>query len=397
VRFPEPEVDLERLRDWKQEVVRKLTSGLGKLRRGRKISYLRGRGRFTAAGEVEVETHDGDRSRVSFAHALAATGSSAAPLLGAPSGSSRILDSTGALSLPAVPGRLLVVGGGYIGAELGTVYAALGSRVTLVEAMSSLLPGVDSDLVRPLAGALERRFEEILLERKVTAWKERADGVEVQLEGDGQVRLFDAALVAVGRKPNSRDLGLSQAGVEVDRQGFVQVDAQMRTSASRVFAIGDLVGPPMLAHKASSQGKAAVEALLGKATRFEPYAIPAVVFTDPEIAWCGITEAQARRDGREVQVRRFPWTASGRAMTLDRTEGCTKLLFDPATGRLLGAGLVGAGAGELISEMVLGLEMGARAEDLSWTIHPHPTLSETLMEAAESFFGRSTHLARTRS
>jgi dihydrolipoamide dehydrogenase len=298
-----------------------------------------------------------------------------------------------------VPKKLLVVGGGYIGLELGSVYAALGSRVSVVEMLGSLLPGVDGDLVRPLAKKLEGTLDEILLETKVAEAKEQKNGVRVTFEGKGidrPTRVFDRVLVAVGRRPNSEDLGLESTNVEVDERGFVRVDEQLRTAEPSIFAIGDLVGQPMLAHKASHEGRVAVEVIAGHKATFDPAAIPAVVFTDPEVAWCGLTETEARGRGRKVAVARFPWAASGRARTLGRDDGMTKLVLDPDTERVLGVGIVGPGAGELIAEGVLAVEMAALASDLKLTIHPHPTLSETVMESAEVFFGQSTHVYRPR-
>jgi len=307
------------------------------------------------------------------------------------------MDSTAALEIPDIPERLLVVGGGYIGLELGSVYAALGSRVTVVEMTGSLLPGVDPDLVKPLAASLDRELEAVRLETKVAAARLEGEAVEVDLEGSERTtERFDRLLVAVGRRPSSKGLGLEAAGVECDPAGFIEVDGQLRTAAPGIFAIGDVVGQPMLAHKASHEARTAVEVISGGKSVFEPAAIPAVVFTDPEVAWCGLTEADAAREGREVSIARFPWAASGRALTLGRGDGWTKLVLDPASERILGVGLVGPGAGELIAEGVLAVEMAANATDLKMTVHPHPTLSETLMEAADVFFGQSTHLHRPR-
>ena len=309
------------------------------------------------------------------------------------------MDSTGALELADVPGRLLVVGGGYIGLELGTVYAALGSKVTVVEMLPGLLPGADRDLVGVLAKRVETMCEHVYLSTKVVALREEADGLHVTLENENLERreeLFDKVLVSVGRKPNSAIPGLDKTKVEVDARGFIKVDARRQTAEPSIYAIGDVVGEPMLAHKASHEGRVAVEAIHGEDVVFAPAAIPAVVFTDPELAWCGLTEEQAKKEGRRVDIAKFPWGASGRAMTLDRTDGLTKLVIEPGTERVLGVGLVGSGAGELIAEGVLALEMGAVVSDLKMTIHPHPTLSETVMEAGEIFFGQSTHAYRPR-
>jgi dihydrolipoamide dehydrogenase len=309
----------------------------------------------------------------------------------------RVMDSTSALDLSDVPGTLLVVGGGYIGLELGTVYAALGSKVSVVEMLPGLLPGADRDLVLPLHKRVEKIFDSILLNTTVASMKEETNGIRVTF-GSSDVKvaekLFDKVLVSVGRKPNSEIEGLDKTRVQLGQRGFVQVNKQLQTHDPTIYAIGDLVGEPMLAHKASHEGRTAVEAIAGHKVAFEPAAIPAVVFTDPEIAWCGLTETQAQKENREIQVAKFPWAASGRAMTIDRTEGMTKLILDPQTERVLGVGIVGAGAGELIAEGVLAVEMAAVAKDLAMTIHPHPTLSETVMQAAEVFFGTSTDIYR---
>lgn len=397
VRFAAPEIDLDRLRSWKDEVVGKLTGGLGSLRKQRKIDYIRGRARFSDATSLTIETTSGETRSMGFGHAIVSTGSGPARLRDFPQAGNRVLDSTSALDLREVPGRLLVVGGGYIGLELGSVYAALGSRVTVVEMLDGLLPGVDRDLVRPLAQKLQREFEAVLTGTSVAGAEERNDGLAVTLEGAGAregEQLFDQVLVSIGRRPNSDGLGLEKTDVELDGDGFIRVDSRMQTAEPSIFAIGDVVGQPMLAHKASHEGRTAVEAIAGRKVAFEPAAIPAVVFTDPEVAWCGLTEAEARAQGREVGVARFPWAASGRAATLGRGDGLTKLLLEPGTERLLGVGITGAGAGELIAEGVLAVEMAATASDLKLSIHPHPTLSETVMEAAEVFFGQSTHVYR---
>jgi dihydrolipoamide dehydrogenase len=397
VTFAEPEIDLDRVRTWKDDVVGKLTGGLGQLTKQRKIRHLRGRATFVDGTMLSVETEDGGSTSLPFRHAIVATGSRPTTIPGFPTDSKRVMDSTVALEIEEVPGRLLVVGGGYIGLELGSAYAALGSKVTVVEMLPGLLPGADTDLVRPLARKLSAEFDEILLETKVADVVEQKNGVKVTLEGEEvekPTRIFDRVLVAVGRRPNSEGLGLDNTRVDVDEQGFVRVDAQLRTAEPTVFAIGDVVGQPMLAHKASHEGRVAVEAIAGHKVAFDPAAIPAVVFTDPEVAWCGLTETEAKRDGRKVTVARFPWAASGRAKTLGRDDGMTKLIVDPETERILGVGIVGPGAGELIAEGVLAVEMAALATDLKLSIHPHPTLSETVMEAAEVFFGQSTHVYR---
>jgi dihydrolipoamide dehydrogenase len=397
--FGEPEVDVEKLRGWKDDVVKKLTGGLGQLGKQRKVSYVRGRGSFVDGKTLEIEKEGGGKSRLSFEHAVLATGSEPASLPGLGNGGERILDSSTALELRDVPKSLLVVGGGYIGLELGTVYAALGSRVTVVEMMPGLLPGVDRDLVKVLQKRVEKRFESVLLETKVAELKESSRGVKVRFDGegaDGEERTFEKVLVSVGRRPRSANLGLENTSVELDDRGFVKVDAQRRTAEPTIFAIGDVAGEPMLAHKATHEGRLAVEAAGGKKVAFEPHAIPAVVFTDPEVAWCGLSETEAKKKDRKVAVARFPWAASGRALTLGRADGLTKLVLDPETERVLGVGIVGAGAGELIAEGVVAVEMAAVAEDLELCIHPHPTLSETIMQSAEVYFGRATDLYRPR-
>ena len=403
VEFGAPAIDLAKLRGWKDGVVAKLTRGLGELGRKRKVRFVRGRARFLDAAALEVRGPDGGRDELAFGHAIVATGSRPAALAMMPAGSRRVMDSTAALGLDEaeVPRRLLVIGGGYIGLELGTVYAALGSEVTVVEMMPGLLPGVDADLVRPLARRLERELKRVFVETKVAEAKETADGIRVRLEGKGigdadAEQVFDRVLVAVGRRPNSGDLGLERTRVEVGARGFVAVNAERRTAEPAIFAIWDVAGEPMLAHKASHDGRVAVEAIAGRKVAFEPAAIPAVVFTEPEIAWCGLTEAEAAARGRAVEVTRFPWSASGRAATLGAAEGVTKLVIDPASERVLGVGICGTGAGELIAEGVLAVEMGAVASDLALSIHAHPTLCETLMEAAGSALGHATHLYRPR-
>lgn len=397
IEFGPPRTNLKKLRAWKAGVVTKLTGGVGLLARQRKVRYVQGHASLLDAGTLRLEVKGG-AEKLSFDHLILATGSRPAMLPGLPSKSARILDSTSALDLPRVPKSLLVVGGGYIGLELGTVYAALGSRVTVVEMMPSLLPGVDPDLVAPLARRLEKEFASIRLKTKVASIKEVRQGLRVELEGegdDGKAELFEMALVAVGRRPNSDLPGLEKTKAELDPRGFIRTDAQRRTTEPSLFAIGDVAGEPLLAHKASHEGRVAAEVVAGHdKVVFDPRAIPAVVFTDPEIAWCGLTESAAREQGREIKVARFPWAASGRALTLGRSDGFTKLVLDPKSERVLGVGIVGPGAGELIAEGVLAVEMAATARDLALSIHPHPTLSETLMESAEVFFGTATHIYR---
>ena len=401
VSFGRPEIDLDRLRSWKDEVISKMTSGLGLLTRARRVRFVRGLARFEGPHTLNIEPPDGgDAERLDFDYAVIATGSQPAAPPGFEIDGDRVLDSTSALELADVPDTLLVVGGGYIGLELGSVYAALGSKVTVVEMERGLLPGADRDLVRPLERKLESAFAEILLSTRVANLNVRSNGVDVELAGarvEEPSRRFDKVLVAVGRRPNSANLGLDAAGVASDKRGFITVDHQRRTSASHIFAIGDVAGEPMLAHKATYEANVAAASIAGQAATFDTQAIPAVVFTDPEIAWCGLTETEARESGRPHSVTTFPWAASGRATTLGRNDGLTKLILESTTERVLGVGITGRGAGELIAEGVLAVEMGARADDLRLSIHPHPTTSETLMEAAEVFFNTSPHyIARTR-
>ena len=401
VSFKTLSIDLPKLRAFKETVVTQLTGGVGQLAKQRKITYVRGTASFRDARTLEIAGEGEAGGLLRFQHAIVATGSRPATVPGLSIESPRLMDSTTALELPDVPKSLLVVGGGYIGLELGSVYAALGSKVTVVEMTGGLLPGADRDLVNVLAKRVEKICEAVMLNTRVVGMKEAKDGIAVSFDGEGlgdrpRERTFDRVLVSIGRRPNSAVPGLDRTGVKVNPRGFIEVDGQRRTAEPTIFAIGDVVGEPMLAHKASHEARVAVDAIAGEPAVFEPLAIPAVVFTDPEIAWCGLTEAEAKAQNRDVAVARFPWAASGRALTLDRTDGTTKLILDPANGRILGVGIVGPGAGELISEGAHAIEMGATAEDLKLTIHPHPTLSETLMEAAEVFFGQATHVYRPR-
>jgi dihydrolipoamide dehydrogenase len=405
ITFGAPKIDLDRLRAFKEKVVNQLTGGLGQLSKQRKVTYIQGTASFRDARTLEIAGVDGAGDQtLGFEHAIIATGSRPSKVPGLDLESDRLMDSTGALDLPDIPGSLLVVGGGYIGLELGSVYAALGTKVTVVEMTDGLLPGADRDLVNILAKRIESICEAVLLNTKVVGMKEGKDGITVSLDtstgaetarSGQEERTFDRVLVSVGRRPNGVP-GIEKTGVTVNQRGFIEVDASLRTSEPAIYAIGDVVGEPMLAHKASHEGRTAVEAIAGEKAAFEPLAIPAVVFTDPELAWAGLTENDAKKAGREVTIARFPWGASGRAQTLDRSDGMTKLLLDPKTERVLGVGIVGPGAGELISEGVLAIEMGANATDLRMTIHPHPTLSETVMESAEVFFGHATHVYRPR-
>lgn len=397
IEFGEPKIDVARLRGFKENVVKKLTGGLGQLSKQRKVEYVQGRASFENSNTLKIaRANGGDESR-SFDRIILATGSRPAVIPTLKLDTPRMLDSTSALDLADVPKTLLVIGGGYIGLELGTVYAALGSKVSVVEMLPGLLPGADRDLVAPLHKRMEKIFDSIMLNTSVAGVKDEKTGIRVTFDGADvkeREKVFDKVLVSVGRRPNSEIAGLDKTQIKVGQRGFIQVNKQLQTDDPAIYAIGDVVGEPMLAHKASHEGRTAVEAIAGHKVAFEPNAIPAVVFTDPEIAWAGLTEAQAQKDGREIAVAKFPWAASGRAMTLDRTEGLTKLILDPKTERILGVGMVGVGAGDMIAEGTLAIEMAATATDLALTIHPHPTLSETVMQAAEVFFGTSTDLYR---
>jgi dihydrolipoamide dehydrogenase len=391
VRFGEPSIDLGKLRTFKDNVVKRLTSGTGLLVKSRKVQYLQGRGELVDPHTLKVTLVAGGEDTVTFEHAIIATGSVPAVPAALRVDDPRVMDSTTALELPDVPKSLLVVGGGYIGLELGSVYAALGSGVSVVEMTDGLLPGADRDLVDVLAKSVAKSMKNVWLKTSVTKMTPEPAGIRVTFDSQPE-QVFDRVLVAVGRRPNASVPGLDRTKVALDQRGFIVHDEQMRTAEPSIFAIGDVAGEPMLAHKASHEGTTAVEVIAGHKVAFEPRAIPAVVFTDPELAWAGLTEAQAQKAGRQVSVAKFPWAASGRALTLDRADGLTKLIVDPATERILGVGLVGPNAGELIAEGVLAIEMGANVTDLKLTIHPHPTLTETLMEAAEVFFGQATHV-----
>jgi dihydrolipoamide dehydrogenase len=397
IEFSDPKIDVAKLRGWKESVVKRLTGGLGQLSKQRHVQYIQGRAGFENSTTLRVTKADGSGESLRFDRILLATGSRPAVIPTLKIDSPRMMDSTGALDLKDIPKTLLVVGGGYIGLELGSVYAALGTRVSVVEMLSGLLPGADRDLVLPLHKRLEKMFDGILLNTTVKSLKEESGGIRVTFDGADvkeREKVFEKVLVSVGRKPNSEIPGLEKTKVKVGPKGFIQVNKQLQTDDPSIYAIGDVVGEPMLAHKAMHEGRTAVEAIIGRKVAFEPHAIPAVVFTDPEIAWAGLTETQAKENGREIAVAKFPWGASGRAITLDRPDGMTKLILDPKTERVLGVGIVGVGAGDLISEGVLAIEMAALAGDLELTIHPHPTLSETVMEAAEVFFGTSTDVYR---
>ncbi|MDI3262026.1 MAG: dihydrolipoyl dehydrogenase [Fulvimonas sp.] len=391
--FGAPKIDLAKLRDFKNKVVGKLTGGLAGMARQRKVRTVQGTGRFVSPHEMEVKTSDGVKL-IRFEQAIIAAGSQAVHLPAFPWDDPRVVDSTGALALEDVPGKLLVVGGGIIGLEMATVYAALGSAVTVVEFMDQLIPGADADLVKPLAQRLGKKLKGVHLKTKVVEAKAGKQGIEVKYEGESipETKLFDRVLVAVGRTPNGKAIGAEQAGVKVTERGFIEVDTQMRTNVPHIYAIGDLVGQPMLAHKATHEARVAAEVVAGMKSHFDARVIPSVAYTDPEIAWVGVTEREAREKGLKVGVGKFPWAASGRALGIDRTEGFTKLLFDEATHRVIGGGIVGPRAGDLIGEVALAIEMGAEAADIALTIHPHPTLSETIAMAAEVYEGTVTDL-----
>lgn len=386
VDFGDPKIDLEGVRNWKNQIIDKMATGLSQLCRQRKVQFVSGKGIFIDSNVIEV-----NENSYSFDHCILATGSRPTQPF---KKTSHLIDSTGALELESIPKRLLVVGGGYIGLEMGSVYAALGSQVTVVEMMEDLLTGVDRDLVRPLQHRIKNQFEAILLSTKVANIENKGSEVSVTLEKESgkDQKLFDEVLVSIGRRPNTENIGLENTKVKLDDKGFVIADSQQKTADASISAIGDVIGGAMLAHKAAHEAKVAVEVLAGEDSSFKDRVIPAVVFTDPEIAWAGLTETEAQKQGIKVSIAKFPWGASGRAQTLGRGEGLTKLIIDPESERIIGVGLTGAGAGELIAEGVLAIETGAKAKDLALAIHPHPTLSETMMEAAEVFYGTATHI-----
>ena len=397
IEFGKPKIDLDKLREWKEKVVDKLTSGVGTVAKYRKVNFVQGTATFKNSKTLLVEKVDGNKEELSFNKIVIATGSRIATIPSLNINSKRLLNSTTALDLPAIPKSLLVIGGGYIGLELGSVYQALGSKVTVVEMLDGLLTGADRDLVSHLSKRLKEKFDSIMLNSKVVKMEEVKDGIKVKIEdkeGKTSENTYDYVLMSIGRKPDTSGLGLENTKVKVNERGWINVNNQMKTDDPDIYAIGDIVGEPMLAHKASHEGRVAVEVIAGHKSVFEPMAIPAVVFTDPEIAWAGLTENQAKEKKINYEVTKFPWAASGRAVTLDRFDGVTKILANPENQRILGIGICGPGAGELIAEGVLAIEMGANLTDLKLTIHPHPTLSETLMEAAEVFFGQSTHVYR---
>ncbi len=394
ITFTKPKIDVEKLRGWKQSVVDRLCGGINTLAKHRNVRVIQGKALFEDSRTVRVE--GSETSRIKFKNAIIASGSRAARLPEAVIPADCCIDSTRALELESIPKTLLIVGGGYIGLELGQVYAALGSKVTVVELLDQILPGVDADLVRPLAARLKKQFESIHTSTKLESARKASGGVEVTFTKGGktQKQTFERVLVSVGRVPSAENLGLENTKVKVNERGFIEVDKQRRTADQRIFAIGDVAGNPMLAHKASHEGIVAAEAIAGTPSVFDPRAIPAVVYTSPEIAWCGITEAEARERGLEIKVGKFPWGASGRAITMGRPEGVTNVIADASNRRVLGVGIAGEHAGDLIAEAVLAIEMGAEAADVAMTIHPHPATSETLMEAAESVFGKAIHSLR---
>ncbi len=395
VSFSEPNIDLDNLRNWKaNDVVGKLTGGLSAMAKQRDVTVINGYGKFTSANQIEVTTKEGKTTSIGFDSAIIAAGSHATKFPGAPD-DERIMDSTGALALADIPKRMLVIGGGIIGLEMGTVYDALGSKVSVVEFMDALVTGCDRDLVRPLQKRMSKRFENIMLSTKVSNMEAKKDGIHVSFEGENapeSTQVYDRVLVSIGRRPNGNIIDADKAGVAVDARGFIAVDKQMRTNVAHIFAIGDIVGQPMLAHKATHEGKVAAEVIAGHKVAFQAMAIPSVAYTDPEIAWAGITETEAKEQGLAIEKASFPWAASGRAISVARTEGSTKLIFDKETHRLIGAGIVGVNAGELLAEAVLAIEMGADAHDLGLSIHAHPTLSETICFAAEMKEGTITDL-----
>jgi dihydrolipoamide dehydrogenase len=395
VSFGAPKVDIEQLRNWKaHDVVGKLTGGLAQMAKQRNVTVVQGIGKFISPNQIAVAAADSKITTIGFENAIIAAGSQATKFPGAPE-DERIMDSTGALALSDIPKRMLVIGGGIIGLEMGTVYDALGAKVSIVEFMDGLITGCDRDLVRPLQKRMEKRFESIMLSTKVVKMEAKKDGIHVSFEGESapkETQVYDRVLVSIGRRPNGKNIGAENAGIAVDERGFISVDKQMRTNVTHIFAIGDIVGQPMLAHKATHEGKVAAEVIAGHKVEFQAMVIPSVAYTDPEVAWAGMTEIEAKAKGIEIEKASFPWAASGRALSIARTEGTTKLIFDKETHRVIGAGIVGVNAGELLAEAVLAIEMGADAHDLGLTIHAHPTLSETICFAAEMKEGTITDL-----
>jgi dihydrolipoamide dehydrogenase len=398
ITFGSPTIDVAKLRAWKESIVTKLSGGVAQLAKMRGVQVMYGRGYFEDSNTLRVETEQGQQF-INYEHAIVAVGSKSAMPKAFDLGNPRVMTSREALEVEDIPENLLVVGGGYIGMELGTVYATLGSKVVLVEALDTILAGADPDLARPVVNQAKKMFKEMRLKAKVGKMATVGKQIKVEFEVEGQKKeeLYDRVLVAVGRTPNSQDLGLENTKVTLDDKGFIKVNEKQETSDPAIYAIGDIAGGVLLAHKASKEARIAVEVIAGEDSTFAGVTIPAVVFTDPELAWCGLTEAEAKAKGTEVQIAKFPWAASGRALTFDRPDGLTKLIIDPETERILGVGIVGYGAGELISEGVLAIEMGATAKDIALTVHPHPTLSETIMEAGEAFYGQATHIFAKRN
>lgn len=396
ITFSKPNVDLFKLRSWKADVISKLTQGIEQIAKKRKVVFVKGRGFFEDSATLRVETSEGQQF-VSFQKAIIAVGSKPALPAAFDLGNKRVMTSTEALELEEVPDTLLVVGGGYIGMELGTVYAGLGSKITMIESGPHLLGGADSDLVRPVVKFAKDHFEEVRVDTKVKSMSTAGKQIKVVSEKDGaeKTEVYDRVLVSIGRAANTHNLGVSNTKVKLTDRGFIEVNSQLQTADPSIFAIGDVVGGAMLAHKASKEARIAVEAIAGEGSTFENVVIPAVVFTTPEVAWCGLTEQEAKAKGISVKVSKFPWAASGRAMTLGNTQGLTKIIADPETDRVLGMGIVGANAGDMIAEGVLAIEMGATVEDVALTVHPHPTLGETIMEAAEVYYGHSSHMVST--
>ncbi len=394
IKFQEPEIDLDQLRKWKDGVVQQLTGGLGQLSKQRKVKYIRGYGKFLNGESIEVDMHDGSKQHISFDHLILATGTEPMSIPGLDIDSDKVMNSTSALDIPDIPDSLLVIGAGYIGLEMASIYKGLGSKVSLVELTSGLMPGTDRDLVRVYEKYNKDLFEEKMLKTKVVGLEDTGKGVKVTLEndkGEKTEKQYSKVLQSIGRKANTDAIGIENTNIKVNK-GIVEVDVQRRTAENKIFAIGDITGNPMLAHKATHEGIVAAEVIAGHKKAFEPYVIPGVLFTDPEIAFCGVSEDESKEQHKGLEVAKFPWQASGRALTLDRTEGMTKLMIDPQTDRIHGVGMVGVDAGKLISEGALAIEMNALASDLAMTIHPHPTLSETLMEAAEVYYGQCIHM-----